>query len=224
MLFVSCVARQTYDKAAGMIENQDAVIRSLQEENLVLSSENQNLARNMALSSADADKARKDRDLHKGAVSRLENQLNALESIPAPIEDTSIPGVSITRTSEGTKYSVASTVLFDTGKSTIKKNGQDTLKQLISRFGGRQNSIRVEGHSDNVPVVQEATLKKYPRGNLELSGNRALVVADFMIKNGLDSSRISYAGYGEYRPVADNDSPGGRKKNRRVDILVIDQP
>lgn len=227
VLFSACVARPIYDKAAGQIEMQDGVISSLKEENILLAEENQTLREKLEMTSAEAQRASKEGELAKGALSELETRLSELETFPTEIQDYGggdLPeGVSVYRTAEGISFSVADTILFDTGKTTIKKAGQSTLRSLVDRFRNTVNRIRVEGHSDNVPIVQPATIKKYPRGNLELSGQRALLVADFLVKNGVDANRISYAGYGEHRPVSTNDAPDGRRKNRRVDILVIDE-
>ena len=81
--------------------------------------------------------------------------------------------------------------------------------------------MRVEGHTDNVPIVKAETKAKYPAGNLDLSLQRALHVADWLVKEGgLEGKRVSCAGYGEHRPRTDNGTAEGRKKNRRVEILI----
>ncbi len=80
--------------------------------------------------------------------------------------------------------------------------------------------MRVEGHTDNVPIVREETKARYPFGNLDLSLDRAVHVAAYLIKEGVDAKRVSCGGYGEHQPRTDNGTPEGRKKNRRVEILV----
>ena len=77
--------------------------------------------------------------------------------------------------------------------------------------------IRVEGHTDNVPIRTAI----YPT-NWELSANRATNVVKFFIENGqMVPVRLSASGYGEYHPIATNDSSEGRAANRRVDIVVV---
>jgi len=77
--------------------------------------------------------------------------------------------------------------------------------------------MRVEGHSDNVPI-HNATFAS----NWELSTARAMAVAMMLIDEaGFDPRRMSIAGYAEYHPVASNDTPEGRKANRRVDIVIV---
>jgi chemotaxis protein MotB len=79
-----------------------------------------------------------------------------------------------------------------------------------------ENPIKISGHTDNVPIH---TLK-YP-SNWELSSDRSNAVLHFMLQNKkLLPTRFSAAGFGEYKPIADNKSEAGRSKNRRVEILV----
>jgi chemotaxis protein MotB len=77
--------------------------------------------------------------------------------------------------------------------------------------------MRVEGHSDNVPIHNAAFAS-----NWELSTARAMAVAMMLVnESGFDPSRMSVAGYAQYHPSASNDTPEGRKANRRVDIVVL---
>ena len=79
------------------------------------------------------------------------------------------------------------------------------------------NDIRVEGHTDNIPI-SSAT---YP-SNWHLSVARALSTAYFLInEQKLDPEKVTVVGYAEYKPIADNLTPQGRAKNRRVDIVII---
>ncbi|MZQ75130.1 MAG: OmpA family protein [Peptoclostridium sp.] len=111
-------------------------------------------------------------------------------------------------------------VLFDSGKADLKPQAMATLSYICSLlnasdFSGKK--IRVEGHTDNVPIYNS----KYP-SNWELSVSRACNVVRFMIEqNGVMSERLSAAGYSEYHPVAANDTVDNKAKNRRVDILIL---
>lgn len=111
-------------------------------------------------------------------------------------------------------------VLFDSGKADLKPQAMDTLSYICSLlnaddFSGKK--IRVEGHTDNVPIYNS----KYP-SNWELSVSRACNVVRFMIeRNGVIPERLSAAGYSEYHPVAANDTVDNKAKNRRVDILIL---
>ncbi|MCH5372966.1 MAG: OmpA family protein, partial [Planctomycetes bacterium] len=106
---------------------------------------------------------------------------------------------------------------FDSGKAEIKPE----LKPMILRIAQilvreTKGGIIIAGHTDNVPV------KGGPyKTNLKLSIARAATVAQFLLdKTALDPKRISTMGFGEYRPIADNRTEAGRRKNRRVEIIV----
>jgi flagellar motor protein MotB len=88
---------------------------------------------------------------------------------------------------------------------------------------GRRERIRVDGHTDNVPIGKPETRARYPFGNLDLSMDRALRVADFLVKSGVEAARVSGAGFGEHAPRADNATTEGRARNRRVEIQLQSQ-
>lgn len=91
------------------------------------------------------------------------------------------------------------------------------LVSLSTVLNKIDNYIRIEGHTDNVPIRNE-----YFSSNWQLSSTRASNVVEYLINNGgISPDRLSAVGYGEYRPVADNSTDQGRSKNRRVDILIL---
>ncbi len=108
-------------------------------------------------------------------------------------------------------------ILFDLGKADIKPTGRATIDRISETIEVIPNQVRVEGHTDNLPIVSAG----YP-SNWELSTARATNVVRYLIE-GLqyDPKRLSAAGYGEYRPIAPNDTPEGRQLNRRVDVVVL---
>lgn len=110
----------------------------------------------------------------------------------------------------------ADSALFDSGEAQLKPEAAASLDKVLAVLKDIQNPIRVEGHTDNVPI---ATIQ-YP-SNWELSGARASRVVRYFIEQGLAQQRLSVAGYGEYRPVATNETAEGRSHNRRVDIVVL---
>lgn len=112
-------------------------------------------------------------------------------------------------------------ILFPSGSAAVTSSGQKTLEQLASilkrDFGGRE--IRVEGHTDNVPPKR--VKDRYPT-NWELSAARAAAVLRSLVASGAaEPSRCSIAGHADQKPVAGNDSETGRRKNRRVEILIL---
>jgi chemotaxis protein MotB len=112
-------------------------------------------------------------------------------------------------------------ILFDSGKAEIKDDG----RKVLDKVGGILNTvgdknIRIEGHTDNKPIVGDL-LSKYP-SNWELSTARATAVARYLQdKDKVDPSRLVAAGYGEFRPVAPNDTAESRALNRRIEIVLV---
>ena len=119
--------------------------------------------------------------------------------------------------------SVAEEIFFDTGKTDIKPEGQEVLKRIgIILQDIPEKNIRIEGHTDNVPIVSPLR-KQYPT-NWELGAARAVnVVRFFQNKTDIDPLRLSAVSYGQYRPIAPNKTKAGRAKNRRVEIILIDR-
>ncbi len=109
-----------------------------------------------------------------------------------------------------------SPVLFDVGKAELKEEAVTILKEVSESLKSLTNEIVVEGHTDNIPIYSG----RY-KSNWELSASRAFSVRAFLIKEGIEEKRISCVGYGEYRPVAPNDTEENRAKNRRIEIKII---
>jgi len=111
-------------------------------------------------------------------------------------------------------------VLFDSGKAEVKPNGLVVLQKVIDILKNiKDKVIRIEGHTDNVPIVG-ALARKYPT-NWELSAARAINVARYLQQQGIDPSLLAAVAYGEYKPVAPNDTDEGRAKNRRIEIVLV---
>jgi chemotaxis protein MotB len=109
-------------------------------------------------------------------------------------------------------------ILFASGSATVGADGRAALKKVAEALRGLQGkAIRVEGHTDNVPTGGAGG---FPT-NWELSAARSLAVVRFLQENGVDATRLSGAGYGEFQPVAGNDTPEGRSLNRRIEIVLL---
>jgi chemotaxis protein MotB len=109
------------------------------------------------------------------------------------------------------------TILFASGKASLKNATSAELDHILSvlkqKYAGKE--IDVVGHTDTDPI------KKSPwKDNLELSAQRALSVARYLIEHGISEKQVQAAGCGSARPVADNTSAAGKAKNRRVEIVV----
>jgi chemotaxis protein MotB len=107
-------------------------------------------------------------------------------------------------------------VLFDSGQTDIKPGGQQALGQIATVLGTIDNrKFQVAGHTDNVPI----TTSRFG-SNWELSTERAVEVVRFLIAHGVKPGELSASGYGEFDPIASNDSPASRGKNRRIEITL----
>ena len=116
---------------------------------------------------------------------------------------------------------VVGDVLFDSGKAKVKSEGYAILDKVsaVLKEDVPQLNIGIEGHTDNVPIQYSSW-----KSNWELSTARALSVLHYLVdKDGISPERVSAIGYGEYSPVASNDTREDRKLNRRVEIVILPQ-
>ena len=117
---------------------------------------------------------------------------------------------------------LAEQIFFDSGRATLKKEGKEVLKKVGDALKGYENKIiRVVGHTDNVPVAK--SLQATFPSNWDLSVARATNVVRYLQEVGIPPERMIPSGRGEYEPVAPNDTPEGRQKNRRIEIMLIDK-
>jgi len=108
-------------------------------------------------------------------------------------------------------------ILFASGSATVGSEGRETIAQVASVLADLSDrSFQVEGHTDNVPISNA----QFP-SNWELSTARALSVVRLLVRGGVPPQNLSGAGYGEYQPVASNDDATGRRKNRRIEIVML---
>ena len=114
------------------------------------------------------------------------------------------------------KVSISLNIEFDTAKSFIKKKYHNNIKQVADFMQTYPDTnVVIEGHTDNVDRFNN------PENNIKLSQARADSVRKYLIdKFGIDESRITAVGYGPSRPIADNNTPEGRMKNRRVEAVI----
>jgi chemotaxis protein MotB len=125
--------------------------------------------------------------------------------------------VDVRLTHEGLIVSLREVGFFDSGSATLKPAAPPTIARVVKILLPRDEHVRIEGHTDNVPIHNAAF-----RSNWELSTARAAATLDlFITQYGFPPERLSTAGYAEFHPVASNDTPDGRAKNRRVDIVVL---
>lgn len=111
---------------------------------------------------------------------------------------------------------VKTDILFPTGVAEISDSALPTLRRLADILKPFPNPVRVEGHTDDVPI----RTSRFP-SNWELSAGRATSVVRLFEDAGIEPIRLAAIGLGEHRPVADNETPEGRNRNRRVVIVIL---
>ena len=138
-----------------------------------------------------------------------------MEQIKQDIKaDTSI---KVLKSNRGVVIRLNDTMLFDQGSAIIKPEAMSTLAKIADSFEKFQNPIVIEGHTDSMPISND----KFP-SNWELSTARATNIIKYLTETKkFPPNRLSAVGYGEYMPIEDNNTPQGRAKNRRVDIIVL---
>ncbi len=112
-------------------------------------------------------------------------------------------------------------IIFPSGSAEISKKGKEVLDKVTAILKDvKDKRIQVEGHTDNVPIVSSLQ-KRFPT-NWELSTARATEVVRYLQEaGGINPKLLSATGYGEYLPVASNDTEKGRRKNRRIEVVLL---
>jgi chemotaxis protein MotB len=114
-------------------------------------------------------------------------------------------------------------LLFESGDAEVKSRADGVLNEFASIFqspAARDLKIMIVGHADDRGIKGREVRERYPN-NWHLSAGRALAVADRLRNAGIPEERMGVAGFGEYQPVASNQTPEDRKLNRRVEIYVL---
>jgi chemotaxis protein MotB len=125
--------------------------------------------------------------------------------------------VEMSITPEGFVISLKELGFFNSGHAELLPGAAEKIQRIAKVLALHKLELRVEGHSDNQPIHNAQF-----RSNWELSTARAMTVLTLLVdQSAFDPKKISVAGFGEFRPVADDTTPDGRKKNRRVDLVVL---
>jgi chemotaxis protein MotB len=162
--------------------------------------QNDKSTRNPASAGSAADMLELRRQLEAAMGKELENHEVVLQVTP-----------------EGFVISLKELGFFDSGEAELLPGAAEKLERIAEVLKRPGLEIRVEGHSDNQPIHNDRF-----RSNWDLSTARAMNVLELLVSDaGFDPKKLSASGYGEYRPVADNATPEGRRMNRRVDLVVV---
>ncbi len=159
----------------------------------------------------------------KAKIEQLKDELQQLREAKSMLEqklrrEIGDERVKLEMADRGLVITFVAEVLFDSGKSQIKSEGKEILQKIanVLKKETPDNEIGIEGHTDNEPIKHSGF-----KSNWELSTARATEVLHYLVDNGkLNPEKLSATGYGEFRPVTNNDTPEGRQKNRRVEIII----
>ena len=150
-------------------------------------------------------------------VSNLEDAKRSLEeSLKKEIAE---QRAKLEMTERGLVVTFMAEVFFDSGKATIREEATPILKDVAEVLSTdvSENLVAIEGHTDNVPIKYSGW-----KSNWELANARALAVLHYFVDEcQIEPIRLSAVSFGEYNPVADNETPEGRQKNRRVEVVIL---
>lgn len=128
--------------------------------------------------------------------------------------------VSIIRMRKGIRLRLDESILFETGRATLKPESKELIEKIYRQLNfERIKLLRVEGHTNNIPI--RGKLKEKFPSNWELSTARASAVVRYLIKLGAPRDKLVACGYADTRPIASNDTPEGREINKRVEFIII---
>jgi chemotaxis protein MotB len=125
--------------------------------------------------------------------------------------------IAVRRNATGIEVEIRTDILFPSGSAALSSGALPVLSEVAATLRKLPNPVRVEGHTDNVPIRGRSL---YP-SNWELSAARAASVVHLFTEQGLSPDRLAVVAYGEQRPTQTNDTPEGRNANRRVLIVVL---
>jgi chemotaxis protein MotB len=146
-------------------------------------------------------------NMYGDVINQLQNEVSAGQ-------------LKITRYQNMLVVDMADKILFDSGQANIKPNGAAILIEVAKAIAGGDKTIRVAGYTDDVPMIAGSVYAS----NWELSTARATTVVRFLQDQcKIDPPRLIASGRGAYAPVAPNDTPENRQKNRRIEITLLDK-
>ncbi|MFA6435297.1 MAG: flagellar motor protein MotB [Elusimicrobiales bacterium] len=170
------------------------------------------------LSGFDREKLEAEKEKKAETVVQKFKEKDTAEALRTELEKAGLKDLAdIQMTDKIIRINIAAPILFASGRAGLEPNALEVLSvmgKLLSKL--KQNDILIEGHTDNIPVKSG----DYPT-NWALSAARADSVVDYLADNfGIPQEKLISAAYGQYRPVASNDTPEGRARNRRIEIVV----
>lgn len=213
----ACVAQARHDEALAETRYYQRRYQDLESAMGPIEAENERLKGELAIYQGSGP-------IEAGVTKDIDERLERLRRITESV-GTVEGDVTVLAVEGGYGVRVTDAVLFDSGSSEIKPEGRDLLNKVAGEIASQPfERIWVRGHTDNDPVTKPATVERFPHGNLQLSAARAIEVAALLSENGIPQNRLVVAGFGPSEPVAANDQADNKRKNRRVEIFVLQEP
>lgn len=217
LLASSCVSQTRYEEATAEARYYQRLYQDLESFQGKLEAENELLEGELDLlrNSGGTIEASVSADIDR-RLDELGRMAQSLGGAPGDVSVLSVEG--------GYGLRLRDSVLFDSGSSTVLPEGKALLARMGQEIASRPyQRIWVRGHTDSDPVKKAETLQRFPHGNLDLSVARAVEVAVLLTQEGgLEERRVVVAGFGPNDPVVPNDSLENKRRNRRVEIFVIE--
>lgn len=145
------------------------------------------------------------------SIEQLNEQLSSALALLIENED-----VIIKQTDDWLEVEIKSNFLFGSGEARLAGDAVPVIGQIADVLAPVANPVQVEGFTDDIPI----STPRFP-SNWELSAARAASVVNLLGRFGVAPQRMSAIGYGEFKPIADNDTEAGRQKNRRVVLVIL---
>ena len=212
----SCVSPARYEEALAEARYYQRTLQDLESFHGTCEARIALLEGEMALRDGDPIEAGMTADIDE-RLAELGRIMEGIGKSPGDVEMLSVEG--------GYGMRLSDAVLFPSGSATLAEGGRALLLEMASEIRSRPyRRIWVRGHTDSDPIVKPETKKRFPRGNLELSSARAIEVAALLSAEGeIPTNKLVVAGFGSTEPVAANSSAENKRRNRRVEIFVIER-
>lgn len=221
-------AAESLRQAQDALEKQSQELNELKERVAASESEMDTLKPKLAESQAQIKKLTQSLGASQGLVEQLKKDKEAATQAQTSLEQEmratlESKDVTISQLQGKLTVNILDRILFDSGEAVLKPDGEAVLEKVAKILAQHpQLKIHVIGHTDNVPIRASAW-SRFP-SNWELSTGRATAAVRFLTeKAGVDPQRVGAIGYGEFRPIAENSTPEGRARNRRIAITVLSE-
>ena len=205
-----------------LLSNSGRLNRDLaqQQEQLLAIQENLEKTRSLndSLSNSLAEREKKVQELEQVLANKDKAVLDLKNMISNALLNFKENDISVTVKNGKVYVSLAEQLLFGSGSVQVDQKGVSALQQLAKAIKDQKDiNILVEGHTDNVPISKKSA---YMNDNWDLSVMRATSITRILTKAGVAPEQITASGRGEYLPLATNDSPQNKQKNRRTEIII----